>query len=416
MKILFTIFPINQLGGIVGHTEDLIMGLKELGHSVDFVQLQWADKIGTPRESEAYEFLPGAIYTVNQFRGWFFPQNKRIPYKGSNNINKWLNFASSYDAIIWQSPVPGLSKDNAGNMDWMELYHIPGVKNIAVIHDTWFQKRSPHLALVSKDFYGVVAVHSAGYNNTIMDIPKVMILNPHEIPEEIEIVSYESRRKGFLACHYWKKIKRMDGIVAAIPYITDDEILKITAGTGIEWYYMTSKDKNKYLNADKIPLYTLAENAGMKYLGILNAGKRNKYLEKLRTSVDPSWHEDFAKFGEVWLRSQVEAALHGAILIATNLGAAGNVEGNGLFWKANKNYMMVPYDASPKEFGEIITHANNLSNAEGAAMQEAALDVLPYWDRKLIAQQYIDFITGRGGGYFDKRVTSVIPADRKSVV
>lgn len=410
MKILFTIFDISQIGGILGNTEDLIKGLQEIGHTVDLVQLLWSNSSTGKRNSGKYEYIDGALYPINPYTGWLFPSDRRIPYKGEHNIAKWKKFASTYDVIFWQTPVPGLSKENYGNMDWLKLYDLDGVRNIAIAHDAWFQKRAPHLALVSKYFYGVSAVHSAGYNNIKIDIPKVMILNPFNVPEEIEFPAYSQRKKGFMACHYWKKIKRMDDVVRAIPYI-DKDILKIVAGYGIEWNYMTAEEKCKYWTEDGRRLYDVAVEHGMKYAGLISPITRDKYYRKVRTAIDPSWHIEFAKYGEVLNRSDFEAILQGTVSIATNLGVAANAEGNGTVWKANVNYVMIPYDSTPQQFAEIVNHANNLSPQEGIRIQEAALDILPLVDRRVIAQQYVDFAKGIGGGFYGKREVGNISQD-----
>ena len=39
MKFLITFFQIQDYGGIINHTEHLVEGLKELGHSVDIAML-----------------------------------------------------------------------------------------------------------------------------------------------------------------------------------------------------------------------------------------------------------------------------------------------------------------------------------------------------------------------------------------
>lgn len=406
MKFLITTMQIQQWGGIINHTEQLIHGLRELGHTVDLVQLVWTDHVlGAKRSPNKDRYGPGAIYNVSQYEGWLWPEGKRIPYKGKRNIELWRRYASKFDAVIHQIPVPTVRKDNIGNLDWLGLYDTDTV-NIGVIHDAWFQRRNPHLIAVS-DFYDyVVCVHSASYRNTKVDIPRVMILNPHYIPEDYreKCIPYNRRGKSFLSCHYWKKIKRMDGIVRAIPYI-DMDIAKILGGTGIEYFYMNSKTgKCKYFNEVGVPIYDEAVEYGLDYVGVLSAEQVSSKLGRVRTSVDPSWHEEFAKFGEVWLRSQIEAAVHGAVLCATNLGAAGNVEGSGEFWQANKNYVMIPYNCKPWEFAEYINHANNLSAREGLSLQEEAFKILPPWDRKTVAQQYVDLVDGTGGGYYDRVV------------
>ena len=39
MKILITMYNINSPGGIINHNENLIAGLQNIGHEVNFVEL-----------------------------------------------------------------------------------------------------------------------------------------------------------------------------------------------------------------------------------------------------------------------------------------------------------------------------------------------------------------------------------------
>ena len=39
MKVLITMYGINSPGGIINHNEQLIAGLKQQGHEVNFVEL-----------------------------------------------------------------------------------------------------------------------------------------------------------------------------------------------------------------------------------------------------------------------------------------------------------------------------------------------------------------------------------------
>lgn len=408
MKILISQFTCRQLGGIINHTEELAAGLIELGHAVDMSSLHWVDKVGVPHPNLA-EYAPGYLYPVNQYKGWAFPANRRIPYKGAENIKRWLDFASKFDVIIWQMPIPTLLKGNRGNMDWMEVYNT-GTVNIAVAHDAWFQKRNAHFVYVKDFFDGFVTVHTAGYNNAKPGIPKVMIINPHDInPINGRCMTYKNRVKGFLAAHYFKKVKRMDDLIRAIPYM-EPALAKMVAGFGIEYNYMNSiTGKCKYFNDEGQPIWNEALEYGLDYLGVIHSSRRDYILSQTTCSVDPSWHEGFARAGAVWNRASVEAIVQGTIVVATDLGISGSDTGNGVFWHKNKNYIAIPYGCEPWTFAEIVNHACNLSNGEAASIQNEAFKILPLCDRKFIAQQYIDFANGTGGGFYGKSVIDKIP-------
>ena len=83
MKVLITMYDINNPGGIINHNENLIAGLKELGHEVDFVELLWRERSSEKRVSDKTGFEEKhSGYPVHQGKGWLFPVQKRIPYKG----------------------------------------------------------------------------------------------------------------------------------------------------------------------------------------------------------------------------------------------------------------------------------------------------------------------------------------------
>lgn len=402
-------YPISQLGGIINHTENLIYGLQELGHEVDMARVIPATKYSGGGRHQYDKFQQGALYPLHQLRGWIFPKEKTFPYRGSYNKTLWKKFASKFDAIIWQIPVPGLRKEYIGDTEWLELYDT-GAINIAMVHDPHFQKRNAHFINVSEWFKGIVCVHTAAFKNTRIDIPKVMILNPHYIPNELDVLEYKDRKKGFIAAHYFKKIKRMDDLVKAIPFM-DKGLKKILAGDGIEYHYMVSKTKMKkcYRNPETgRPIWDEAVDNGLKYLGMIHTDKRDFYLANLRTSVDPSWHEGFAKYGAVFNRSPIESIIQGCIVCAVGLGISGSADGNGVMWKANENYICIPHTSSPQDFAQIVDWANNLSNNDATTIQDNAFELIDQFDRKVVAQQFIDFIKGNGGGYYGKRTIGKI--------
>ena len=92
MKILITLYDINNPGGIVNHIENLISGFIELGHEVNFVQLLWKDKVKGRTTKFPERFTKnqlGMLY--HQKAGWIFPSDKRFAYKGQYNINQLNN-------------------------------------------------------------------------------------------------------------------------------------------------------------------------------------------------------------------------------------------------------------------------------------------------------------------------------------
>ena len=95
-------------------------------------------------------------------------------------------------------------------------------------------------------------------------------------------------------------------------------------------------------------------------------------------------------------------------LPARNLGISTNLEGEGEIFTPNKNYVMVPFDAKPKEFGEIVENTINLSSYQATEYYENNLELLPLFERKKIAQEYIDLGNGLPTGFYNKLETGTV--------
>ena len=100
--------------------------------------------------------------------------------------------------------------------------------------------------------------------------------------------------------------------------------------------------------------------------------------------------------------------MRGLIPIARNLGISTNLEGEGEIFTPNKNYVMVPFDAKPKEFGEIVENTINLSSYQATEYYENNLELLPLFERKKIAQEYIDLGNGLPTGFYNKLETGTV--------
>lgn len=402
MKILFVMYELNNLGGIINFAEHLGVGFQELGHTVDFVQLRWKENlINRTREANMSKYMQGFIYPYDQ-ENWFFPNEKRLPYKGDANIKKWKSFASKFDLVIWLVPVPTMQKQNKGNTDWIELYNIP-VKQICIVHDGNLVRSYPHICELEGLITGIVGVHPCGYNSALCGIPRTMIFNPQYIPEDSRVPSYESRKKGFVSLQTFKRWKRVDDLVRAVPFI-DNDIKKLVIGFGMEYAYMTSKDKCKeeYKTESGEKIWDVALCYGMEHMHFIHPPQRDKLLRKYRTLIDSSWSKVYSQTGDHFNRVTIEAMIQGAIPIARNLGVSDNLEGNGVIFKANKNYVMAPWDATPKEYAEIINYANNMTSSEASGYMDAGFEVLEYFDRKWVAEQYILFSQSKDCGFYNK--------------
>lgn len=393
MKILAVFFPISDMGGIINHHEQLCAGLQELGHTVDTRLLVW--KSHAPRSVAGGKGTVGySGLEFDQRRGFTFREGSIIPYRGKSNLSKWKEFAAGYDLIIWQVAVPTKQAENRGNTDWIQLYDVP-VKQIAMIHDGNFLDSYPWLWMVGQHLTALACVHHCALNSAAnIDVPSALVLNPQEIcmDHTHRMVTKESfirRRKGFLSLQTFKAWKHVPELVAAVPHM-EGLSAKLLAGKGIDYYYLTSKDKCKYPG-----IWQEALAHGMQYLDVITNHERDHLLGTVTALIDPSWSRKYARIGGHFNRVLVDAIKQGTLPIARNLGISTNAAGIGELFVDGENCLCIPWDATPGEFAHLASEYCNLGYPEYRKLMESAIRLLPEFDRKSVAQRIVDMACHR---------------------
>lgn len=400
MKILVALHQVMDLGGIINHTEQLIGGLKDLGHTVHLKELVWAANAHSQNREGDFLVGPSGI-PHHQGKGWNFKRENRLPYKGAANLNSAKQIMSNYDLIIWTVPVPSKNKQNLGNNDWPELYDLPSkIKQIAFIHDGNAKGGIPHILHIADRLSGLACVHGCALNGAdYVPVPRAMILNPQLRPVQ-GVPDWNDRAKGFVNMQTFKAWKHVHELVQAIAYMPKKEEgeYREIAGKGIEFQYMTSEDKCKenyfhvgnpgfWFNGWKF--WDAAEANGMTHHDYWNVDEVQQWLQTSRVLVDPSWSRKYAANGGHWNRVVVDAMIYGAVPIATQMGM-----GSELF-KAGEHYIAIPAGGeNPQEYANIIHEAGQMDAVSAKRYREAALEVLPLFDRKIVAQQVIDLAEG----------------------
>ena len=429
MKIALVIYPISDYGGIINHVENLAFGLRELGHVVNFHILCWQSSFRSLLLSDK-DLLKkgwsyGAFCAVHQYSGWnAIPWIHKLSYKGSENLKKTKEILSKYDLIIWEVPVPTETNANRKNHDWIKLYSACD-KNIAIIHDGNL-KRTPWIVRVGKAFKGLACVHECAFNTAkILPIPRAMILNPQNLMGLEQVYDYPERERGFLSVQVFKAWKHVDDIIRAIPYMSKS-LRKVIGGGGIEQRYMSSRNKVKGryfcsrrydpdlpedIELNEITIWDRALYYGMEYQGFIGEFKRDMLLRQLRSLIDPSWNITYTKQGAHFNRVVVEAIKQGAIPIATNIGMSDNIYGEGPVFNPKDNYIMIPYNSSPKEYAQIVEYASNLSKDEAFSIIEKNYNLLDHFDRRKVAQDFIDLANGQKCGFFNNRKMGKLDAE-----
>lgn len=421
MKIMVAMHVFNNFGGILNHNEQLIAGLKDLGHNVTFAYLKTTTKpnysVDTSKCPDGYELGEGTGLPLHQGNGYVSPY---YSIKDKDSIAKFVKEANKHDIVIWQSIFGFKQSATEKDKSWLPMIENVTAKQIVVIHDgnlkklySWIHRVTPHLA-------GLACVHPAAMKQAdFMPVPRNMILNPQDV-SEVEVAPFTQRKNQILAPQTFKRWKRVDDLVSAVPYI-DGSVL--VAGDGMERAYMASEEKCKpeyYCTKELDPdatedrlgkrIWQNALDSGkMKYLGFITGSERDKILNTSKFLLDPSWS---LTYGEHFNRSIVDAMRVGCVPIARNYGISNNAEGNGTLFKPGQNYLMIPHDATPKQFGELVNDYFAISQETYVDIRANNWNVIQNFDRRKIAQQFINLALGKkGSGYYDKAETGRLNID-----
>lgn len=428
MKILILVHVFNNYGGILNWTEELICGLKDLGHTVNFVQAKPSKKPPKPAIKEVadmgYSIGQGTGLPVHQGKGWI---SDYYSFLNEESVKNYVDFANSHDLVIHGSIFGFANQESEKDMTWVPMITEVKTKQICVIHDGNLKRNYPWIFRFRKHFAALACVHPAAVKSTdFFDIPRNMILNPFDLSGMKEPRrKWEDRENSLLSPQTFKSMKHVESLVAAVPYI-DGRVF--VAGDGIERSYMCSKDKCKphYFATREVDPDVTEDRIGnriwdnalnhepnrMSYLGFISPYLRDKNLKRFKFLIDSSWS---VGYGEHFNRTLFESMILGAIPIAVNFGVSDNEEGNGTLLKAGVNYLMLRKDFTPKQYGERVNDYLKMDSNRAYNIIEANDILLKQFDRKIIAQQYIDLAKGKNAGFFKENMIGNPGIDPKSV-
>ena len=404
MKILVPVHQFNNFGGIINHTEQLIAGLKDLGHEVTFAFLkptaQKPKAVEIPTLSQCvhdgYEIGAGTKLPVHQGKGWITPY---YSFLNPDSVRSFVDVANNHDIVIWESIFGFKNKNSEKNTVWLPMVEEVTAKQVMIVHDGNLRKLYPWVYKFKDKMVGVACVHVSAYDSAkAMDLPRSMILNPQQIGDKMPDINFARRERRILSPQTFKRWKHVDDLVAAVPYLKDCKVK--VAGDGIERNYMTSPDKCKaeyHCTKDRDPdatderlgrkIWDNALDAGMDYLGFVTEAQRDNILSKSLFLIDPSWSRTY---GEHFNRTIVDAMKTGTVPIAVNLGIAPDEDGVGSLFKPNENYLMLKYDYTPKQYGEMINKFLDIPQKVYEEIATRNFELIKKFDRRKIAQDYID--------------------------
>ncbi len=391
MRILLAFYPIDDMGGIINHNEQLCAGLQEIGHTVE-------TRIFLPRKDVPRNGLAGGRGTFSphtglefdQRRGYSWTRGHCIPYLGAGNMIVAQTMLAEYDLVIWQVAVPTKRKENRGNSDW-ELLYQSGAPNLAVIHDGNFLASYPWLCDVQEHLRGLICVHHCAFHSARnISVPSSFIPNPQEIgaPPDLSMSAWGERQPGVLSVQTFKAWKHVPEYVAAIPHM-NQSIIKFLAGKGIDYYYLTSKDKCKWPD-----IWNHAIQSGMVYLDVITNEVRDSVLRNVTCLLDPSWSLKYSQIGGHFNRVLVDAIKCGTLPVVRPLGISTNLEGSGELFKAGVNCVAIPQGVTPREYGRLLSEACTMPYPKWHEIMSNAVELLPMFERKHVARQVVELLEG----------------------
>lgn len=366
MKILQTVFDIMDYGGIVNHVELLAKGFGKLGHHQEMVILRNSDR--PPRVTKMETHIAGTYKSyvanqVNTISGWYGAL--QMSYGSKQRLNEWKKFASKFDLIIHQLPVP--KPDAAGW--WRKVYDVD-VPQVAIAHDAHFRDMYPHMIEIADKLTAVSVTNPAGYTALEwLPAPRCFIGAPHVIRKWDSQKPWKERSPRFVSAHVWKAWKHMDKVVRAIPHLDADIVANLIGGDGIEGRYMRSKDKCK----DKYKgIWKAALKSGMNYVGLIEPRALMREYEASRVMVDLSWSKKFEDLGNHFNRSTIEAYNGGCVPLVTR---ENMYDETGIF-KEGEHYVHVGAHASIDEVADKIERTVHMNPKKAREIIENGRELL----------------------------------------
>jgi len=405
MKILIADFEIAKYGGIIEHVTAKVKALKSLGHTVDIAQLsnsatnqktydnkikefesgRFQDKLKTNSQNGGYEYDEATCYWKNNYYGFFLPPSNRIGVFEKNALERWHNLVKDFDLIMWNFMPTKSSAWGKGDFSfWWKFFDLPtsDIKQIFIVHDAYFDIRASNITALKDKILFLECAHIAAYRCCEnIGIPRTLLLNPRFLKEgdNMPLKIMSKRKNDFFAAHIFKSMKHVDDLIRAIPYLDEEYSVKI-AGSGIEQAYMVAPTKcketykvsrkrdpdisKKYIG-EKI--WDVAEKFGMKYLGQISGEDVRKNLFNSKFAVDPSWAQHYANYCRTHINGFIiEAMLSGCYPVLRDYKGLIKGETKDLYDPLFENIraIIIPWDATPKQFAEILKKASEMSSSK----------------------------------------------------
>jgi len=408
-KILIGDFAIAKYGGIVEHVSAKVRALRALGHDVDLFQFTAAattqrsydkkiaeltsgtfqDKLKVNSQQGGYEYDEATGYWKNNYYGFFLPPSNRIGVYESDALQRWHKLVEGVDLIIWNfAPTKSSDwarKDGMKFDFWWRFFDLPSsVAQMFVVHDAYFDVRASNISALRDKIWFLECAHVAAYGCCAnIGIPRTLLLNPRYIEDgsRMPVRAMGARKYDFFAAHIFKSMKHVDDLIRSVPHLnsgTKGFSVRI-AGSGIEQAYMVAGEKCKEpykVSRKRDPdidekyfgqrIWDVAEHFGMEYLGQISGEAVRENLLNAKFAVDPSWAEHYANYCRTHINGFIiEAMLCGCYPVLRDyrgLIKGGEEVYDPLF--ENINAVIIPWDATPRQFADALREAARMSPAK----------------------------------------------------
>lgn len=413
MKIIIADFNINQYGGIISYVASMLKAFRDLGHTADVATLapssisqnsyqkkikefengDFDNRIAFGSQSGGYEKDEVTGYWRNNHYGYFLPPSNRIGVFEKNAVERWKELVKDVDIILWNfMPTKSSTWDKKGIQFnfWEKFFDLPSeIKQVFLVHDAYFNVRASNISAFKEKILFLGCAHLAAYHCcSEIGIPRTLLLNPRYLSknEKMPLKMMDKRSEDFFSAHVFKSMKHMDDLVAAIPYLQKNEDNKFKvkiSGSGVEYFYMNSKTnkvKSKYMCSvsrdpdlpakleGKISLWKRAERFGMEYTGNLPISEVVETLKNTKFAIDPSWSKHYAQYCRTHINGFIiEAMLCGAYPVLRDYrGLDKNVNPDDIYDPLFENIkaIIIPWDATPKQFAEKLKQAMKMSSSQ----------------------------------------------------
>ena len=407
MRILIADFEIAKYGGIVEHVTAKVKALKALGHVVDIAQLSaaattqktydnkvkkfedgtFSEGLKVNSQNGGYEYDEATGYWKNNYYGFFLPPSNRIGVFEKNALERWHNLVENFDLIMWNFMPTKSSAWGKGDFSfWWKFYDLPTdkIKQIFIAHDAYFDVRASNVTALREKILFIECAHIAAYRCCEhLGIPRTLLLNPRYLDDKAKmpIKMMQKREIDFFAAHIFKSMKHVDDLIRAVPHFNQKSEYSVQiAGSGIEQAYMVAPTKCKEpykVSRKRDPdidseylgqkIWDVAEQYGMEYLGQISSEEVNRKLRNAKFAIDPSWAAHYSQYCRTHINGFIiEAMLNGCYPVLRDYRGLMKGANEDLYDPLfeNINAIIIPWDATPKEFAKALKKAERMSPAK----------------------------------------------------